>query len=67
MTTFTTEDRINYLTSELRKVPGGAGNIHEQSADLIKHLQEKIEFLQSKNKWLMQQVEQLEIQIWGSR
>jgi len=35
--------------------------------ELIRQLREKIEFLQSKNKWLMQQVEQLEIQIWGSR
>jgi len=41
--------------------------IEAEKDDLIKRLKEKIEFLQSKNKWLMQQVEQLEIQIWGSR
>ena len=34
---------------------------------LIKQMQEKITFLEAKNKWLMEQVEQLEVQIWGSR
>jgi hypothetical protein len=34
---------------------------------LIQQLQEKIMFLETKNKWLMEQVEQLEVQIWGSR
>ncbi len=38
-----------------------------EKEDLIKHLQEKIIFLEAKNKWLMEQVERLEIQIWGSR
>jgi hypothetical protein len=39
----------------------------ESSEDLIKQLQEKIAFLESKNKWLMEQVQDLEIKIWGSR
>ena len=34
---------------------------------LIQKLQERIKFLEAKNKWLMSQVEQLEIQAWGSR
>jgi len=38
-----------------------------QKEDLIKQLQEKITFLETKNKWLMEQVERLEVQIWGSR
>jgi hypothetical protein len=38
-----------------------------QKEELIKQLQEKIIFLEAKNKWLMDQVEQLEVQIWGSR
>lgn len=38
-----------------------------EKEDLIKQLQEKIIFLESKNKWLMEQVEYLEVQIWGSR
>lgn len=36
-------------------------------ANHVKELEAKVEFLQTKNKWLMQQIEQLEIQIWGSR
>jgi hypothetical protein len=38
-----------------------------EKKNLIKQLQEKIMFLETKNKWLMEQVERLEIQIWGSR
>jgi len=38
-----------------------------EKENLIKQLQEKIIFLESKNKWLMEQVEYLEVQIWGSR
>ena len=41
--------------------------IQAEKDELIKQLQEKIAFLQAKNKWLIEQVEQLEIQIWGSR
>ena len=41
--------------------------IEAQKDELIKQLQEKIVFLQSKNKWLIEQVEQLEIQLHGSR
>jgi hypothetical protein len=38
-----------------------------EKEDLIKQLQDKIVFLETKNKWLMEQVERLEVQIWGSR
>ena len=38
-----------------------------EKEELIKQMQEKITFLETKNKWLMEQVEQLEVQIWGSR
>ena len=38
-----------------------------EKENLIKQLQEKVIFLESKNKWLMEQVEYLEVQIWGSR
>jgi len=38
-----------------------------EKENLIKQLQEKIMFLETKNKWLMEQVKRLEIQIWGSR
>jgi chaperonin cofactor prefoldin len=38
-----------------------------EKEDLVKQLQERIEFLEAKNKWLISQVEQLEIQLWGSR
>jgi hypothetical protein len=38
-----------------------------EKEDLIKQLQEKIIFLETKNKWLMEQVESLEVQLWGSR
>lgn len=38
-----------------------------QSAQKITELETKIEFLETKNKWLMQQIEQLEILAWGSR
>lgn len=38
-----------------------------EKAELIRQMQEKIIFLETKNKWLMEQVERLEIQIWGSR
>jgi len=55
MTTFTTDDRQNVQT------------LLFENANKIVELQEKIKFLETKNKWLMQQVEQLEIQIWGSR
>jgi hypothetical protein len=40
---------------------------YAEKEDLIKQMQEKIIFLESKNKWLMEQIEQLEMQIWGSR
>jgi hypothetical protein len=52
-------EKVTTFTSEDRK--------ECEKDQLIKQLQEKIEFLQSKNKWLIEQVEQLEIQIWGSR
>ena len=55
MTTFTTDDRQNVQT------------LLFENANKIVGLQEKIKFLETKNKWLMQQIEQLEIQIWGSR
>ena len=55
MTTFTTEDRQDIQT------------LLFENANLITQLQEKVKFLETKNKWLMQQVEQLEIQLWGSR
>ena len=55
MTTFTTEDRQDVKT------------LLFENANLITQLQEKVKFLETKNKWLMQQVEQLEIQLWGSR
>jgi len=55
MTTFTTEDRQDVQT------------LLFENANLIIQLQEKVKFLETKNKWLMQQVEQLEIQLWGSR
>ena len=38
-----------------------------QSAQKITELETKIEFIETKNKWLMQQIEQLEILAWGSR
>jgi hypothetical protein len=38
-----------------------------EKEELIRQMQEKITFLETKNKWLMEQVERLEIQIWGSR
>lgn len=38
-----------------------------EKEELIRQMQEKIIFLETKNKWLMEQVERLEIQIWGSR
>jgi hypothetical protein len=38
-----------------------------EKENMIKQLQEKVIFLETKNKWLMEQVERLEIQIWGSR
>ena len=38
-----------------------------QSAQKITELETKIQFLETKNKWLMQQIEQLEILAWGSR
>ena len=34
---------------------------------LIQQMQEKICFLETKNKWLLEQIEHLEVQIWGSR
>ena len=34
---------------------------------IIQRLEERIKFLETKNKWLMNQVEHLEIQAWGSR
>ena len=55
MTTFTTDDRQDVQT------------LLFENANLIAQLQEKIVFLQSKNKWLIEQVEQLEIQLHGSR
>ena len=55
MTTFTTDDRQDVQT------------LLFENANLIAQLQEKIIFLQSKNKWLIEQVEQLEIQLHGSR
>ena len=55
MTTFTTDDRQDVQT------------LLFENANLIAQLQEKIIFLQSKNKWLIEQVEQLEIQLQGSR
>jgi len=55
MTTFTTADRQDVQT------------LLFENANLIAQLQEKIVFLQSKNKWLIEQVEQLEIQLHGSR
>ena len=55
MTTFTTDDRQNVQT------------LLFENANKIVGLQEKIKFLETKNKWLMQQIEQLEIQIWGSK
>ena len=55
MTTFTTEDRQDIQT------------LLFENANKIVELQEKVKFLETKNKWLMQQVEQLEIQLWGSR
>jgi len=55
MTTFTTDDRQNVQT------------LLFENANKIVELKEKIKFLETKNKWLMQQIEQLEIQIWGSR
>ena len=55
MTTFTTDDRQNVQT------------LLFENANKIVELQEKIKFLETKNKWLMQQIEQLEIQIWGSK
>ena len=39
----------------------------ESSEDLIKKLQERIVFLEAKNKWLMEQIQNLEVKIWGSR
>ena len=38
-----------------------------EKENMIKQLQEKVIFLETKNKWLMEQVERLEVQIWGSR
>jgi BMFP domain-containing protein YqiC len=38
-----------------------------QSAQKITELETKIQFLETKNKWLMQQIEQLEILALGSR
>jgi hypothetical protein len=38
-----------------------------EKENLIKQLQEKVIFLESKNKWLMEQVQYLEVQIWGSK
>ena len=38
-----------------------------QSAQKITELETKVQFLETKNKWLMQQIEQLEILAWGSR
>ena len=55
MTTFTTEDRLNIE------------QILAQSAQKITELEAKVQFLETKNKWLMQQIEQLEILAWGSR
>jgi len=55
MTTFTTEDRQDIQT------------LLFENANKIVELQEKVKFLETKNKWLMQQVEQLEIQLWRSR
>jgi hypothetical protein len=38
-----------------------------EKENLIKQLQEKVIFLESKNKWLMEQIQYLEVQIWGSK
>mgnify|MGYP003350096169 CR=1 FL=1 len=55
MTTFTTEDRE--VSDRL---------YHFMDAE-IKRLNDKVHFLQEKNHWLMRQIEELEIKLYGSR
>jgi len=52
MTSFTTEDKTDMY--------------HFMDAE-IKRLRDKIHFLEEKNYWLMRQVEELEIKLYGSR